>query len=195
MPTVKRSSLGRMRVRAPRSVARPQATATGIPCWWVAARDTMTCVDAPAFRIWPPVALGVPLFAGVVLTSAVGDPASIDGPAARWVGWALLIAFVLWNGWTLWVMASRGTGILPGGATSLILQSGPFGFSRNPLYVGLVALDVAIALLVPSFWALVFVPLGVVALEWGAVRPEERYLSEKFGPEYDDYRARVRRWL
>ena len=68
-------------------------------------------------------------------------------------------------------------------------------FSRNPLYVGLVALDVAIALLVPSFWALVFVPLGAVALEWGAVRPEERYLSEKFGPEYDDYRARVRRWL
>jgi protein-S-isoprenylcysteine O-methyltransferase Ste14 len=155
----------------------------------------MTCVDAPAFRIWPPVALGVPLFAGLVLTSAAGDPASIDSPAARWVGWALLIAFVLWNGWTLWVMASRGTGILPGGATSVILQSGPFGVSRNPLYVGLVALDVAIALLVPSFWALVFVPLGVVALEWGAVRPEERYLSEKFGPEYDDYRARVRRWL
>jgi protein-S-isoprenylcysteine O-methyltransferase Ste14 len=152
-------------------------------------------VDAPAFRIWPPVALGVPLFAGLALTTAKGDPFSIDGPAARWVGWALVVAFVLWNGWTLWVMASRGTGILPGGATSLVLQSGPFGVSRNPLYVGLVALDVAIGLLVPSFWALVFVPLGVVALEWGAVRPEERYLTHKFGPEYEAYRARVRRWL
>ena len=61
--------------------------------------------------------------------------------------------------------------------------------------MGLVALDVAIALLAPSFWALVLVPLGVVALSWGAVRPEERYLSEKFGPEYEAYRARVRRWL
>src|SRR6187431_2030153 len=59
---------------------------------------------------------------------------------------------------------------------------------RNPLYVGLVALDVAVALLAPSFWALVFVPVGVVALSWGAIRPEERYLSGKFGSQYDAYR-------
>ena len=155
----------------------------------------MTCVDAPAFRIWPPVALGVPLAAGLVLTATAGDPVSIAGPVARWVGWVLVGAFVLWNGWTLWVMAHHGTGILPGGTTVLVLRSGPFALSRNPLYVGLVALDVAIALLAPSFWALAFVPLGVLALSWGAIRPEERYLSDKFGPEYDAYRSRVRRWL
>jgi protein-S-isoprenylcysteine O-methyltransferase Ste14 len=107
----------------------------------------------------------------------------------------LAIAFVLWNGWTLWVMATNSTAVLPGGATVLILQSGPFRLSRNPLYVGLIVLDVALALLAPSFWALVFVPVGVVALSWGAIRPEERYLSDRFGPEYEAYRARVRRWL
>jgi len=37
--------------------------------------------------------------------------------------------------------------------------------------------------------------VGVVALSWGAVRPEERYLSAAFGAEYDAYRAGVRRWL
>ncbi len=152
-------------------------------------------VDSPAFRIWPPVALGVPLAAGLVLTATVGDPVSIASAAMRWVGGTLAIAFVLWNGWTLWVMATNRTAVLPGGATVLILQSGPFRLSRNPLYVGLIALDVAVALLAPSFWALVFVPIGVVALSWGAIRPEERYLSDKFGSEYDGYRARVRRWL
>ena len=105
------------------------------------------------------------------------------------------MAFMLWNGWTLSVMAANGTAVLPGGATVLLLQSGPFRVSRNPLYVGLIALDVAVALLAHSFWALVLVPLGVVALSWGAVRPEERYLSSKFGSEYEAYRARVRRWL
>ena len=152
-------------------------------------------MDSPAFRIWPPVALGVPLAAGLVLTATVGDPVSIASAATRWVGGTLAIAFVLWNGWTLWVMATNRTAVLPGGATVLILRSGPFRFSRNPLYVGLIALDVAVALLAPSFWALVFVPIGVVALSWGAIRPEERYLSDKFGTEYDAYRARVRRWL
>jgi protein-S-isoprenylcysteine O-methyltransferase Ste14 len=152
-------------------------------------------VNAPPYRIWPPVALGVPLGAGLVLTVAVGDPFSIASSATRWIGGALVVAFAVWNGWTLSVMASNRTAILPGGATVLILQSGPFRLSRNPLYVGLIALDVALALLAPSFWALVFVPIGIAAITWGAIRPEERYLSGKFGAEYEAYRVRVRRWL
>jgi protein-S-isoprenylcysteine O-methyltransferase Ste14 len=155
----------------------------------------MAPVDAPEFRIWPPVALGVPLAVGLVLTAAVGDPLSVESPATQWIGGALAVAFVLWNGWTLWVMASNRTAILPGGATTRVLQRGPFRVSRNPLYVGLIALDVAVALLAQSFWALLFVPVGVAALTWGAIRPEERYLSRTFGAEYEAYRARVRRWL
>ena len=106
----------------------------------------MAVVDAPAFRIWPPVALGVPLATGLLLTATAGDPVSIAGSATRWVGWALVVAFVLWNGWTLAYMATHNTAVLPGGATVLVLQSGPFRLSRNPLYVGLVALDVGWAL-------------------------------------------------
>jgi len=92
-------------------------------------------------------------------------------------------------------MASHRTSILPGGSTTVLLQAGPFRLSRNPLYLGLVALDVGLSLLVPSFWALVLVPVGVAALFWGAIRPEERYLSAKIGVDYEDYCARVRRWL
>jgi len=155
----------------------------------------MAVVDAPAFRIWPPVALGVPLAAGLLLSAATDDPVAVTGSAVRWVGWALVVAFVLWNGWTLAHMATHDTAVLPGGATVLVLQSGPFRLSRNPLYVGLVALDVGWALLAHSFWALVLVPIGVAALWWGAIRPEERYLAGKFGAEYDAYRSRVRRWV
>ena len=155
----------------------------------------MAVVDAPAFRIWPPVALGVPLAAGLVLSAAAGDPVPVANTVTRWVGWMLLVAFVLWNGWTLGYMTTQRTAVLPGSATLVVLQSGPFRLSRNPLYVGLVALDVGWALLADSFWALVFVPIGIAALWWGAVRPEERYLSGKFGAEYDAYRDRVRRWL
>lgn len=152
-------------------------------------------MDAPSFRIWPPVALGAPLAVGLVLTAALGDPASLASQPARWAGGLLVVAFVLWNGWTLQVMASHRTSILPGGPTTVVLQAGPFRVSRNPLYLGLIALDIGLALLMPSYWSLVLVPVGVAALFWGAIRPEERYLSAKFGADYAAYRARVRRWL
>ena len=152
-------------------------------------------MDAPAFRIWPPVALGVPLVTGLVLTATVGDPWDLPRQPAQIAGVLLVVAFVLWNGWTLSVMAAHRTSILPGGATTAVLQSGPFRVSRNPLYVGLVALDAGLALLAGSFWALVFVPVGIVALIWGAIWPEERYLAGKFGDDYAAYQARVRRWL
>jgi protein-S-isoprenylcysteine O-methyltransferase Ste14 len=151
--------------------------------------------DAPAYRLWPPVALGVPLLAGIVLTAVAGDPVALPVAASAIGAVVLLLAFALWNGWALWLMGRHRTALLPGGSTRVILDRGPFRVSRNPLYLGLIALDVALALLWPSFWALVLTPVGVAALWWGAIVPEERYLREKFGTEYDEYCARVRRWL
>jgi len=151
--------------------------------------------DAPAYRIWPPVALGAPLLAGVGLTAVLGDPFGLPARTSAAVATVLIVAFAVWNGWALWLMGKHRTALLPGGSTREILDRGPFRVSRNPLYLGLIALDVALALLWPSFWGLVLVPVGVVALWWGAILPEERYLAAKFGPEYDAYRARVRRWL
>ena len=151
-------------------------------------------MDTVSFRLWPPVALGVPLALGVAATARWGDPVTLPG-AARWVGWLLLALFAGWNGWSLWLFRRRRTGLLPGQPTTAMIEEGPFALSRNPLYLGLVVLCVALALLAPSFWALCLLPAGVVALEWGAIRPEERFLRDRFGPAYDDYARRVRRWL
>ena len=151
--------------------------------------------DAPAYRIWPPVALGVPLLIGLGITAGVGDPIALPVTLSRSVAVVLILAFAVWNGWAIWLMARHRTALLPGGSTRTILDRGPFGVSRNPLYLGLIALDLALALLWPSMWAVVLVPVGVAALRWGAVLPEERYLSAKFGAEYDAYRDRTRRWL
>jgi protein-S-isoprenylcysteine O-methyltransferase Ste14 len=141
------------------------------------------------------VALGVPFLAGVIVTAAVGDPFSLPRAGTRVLGAVLCVVFAVWNGWTLSLMAAHRTAVLPGGATRTLLGQGPFRLSRNPLYVGLIVLDLGLALLWPSAWALLLVPLGIAALFWGAVAPEERYLTAKFGKTYDEYRGRVRRWL
>lgn len=151
-------------------------------------------LDAVRFRVWPPVALGVPLAGGLGLSAVVDEP--IPWPEQR-VGAAavLVVAFALWNGWSLVLFHRHATGLLPGEPTTDLLVRGPFSISRNPLYVGLVALYLGIALAVPSAWALLLLPAGVVALRKGAIEPEEAYLLEKFGPAYEEYCSRVRRWL
>ncbi len=152
-------------------------------------------MDAPTFRIWPPVALGLPLVLGLAATAAFGDPVTIPPAMCRLAGAVLVVMFAIWNGWTLGVMVANRTAVLPGGATIVLLQSGPFRLTRNPLYLGLIALDAALALLLSSTWALLLVPVGIAALRCGAIAPEERYLAAKFGADYDAYRNHVRRWL
>ncbi|MGL5817931.1 MAG: methyltransferase family protein, partial [Phycicoccus sp.] len=100
-----------------------------------------------------------------------------------------------WNGWALLLFARHRTGLLPGQETFVVMTSGPFAVSRNPLYLGMLALYVGLALLVPSVWALVLFPVAVALLLWGAIRPEERFLRERFGAEYEEYARRVRRWV
>jgi protein-S-isoprenylcysteine O-methyltransferase Ste14 len=147
-----------------------------------------------AFRLWPPVAIGAPLLVGWLVTLLLGDPVDLG----RWrlaVGWALVLLFAGWNGWSLWLFSRHGTGLLPGQATHTMIEKGPYRLSRNPLYLGLLALYLGLALLAPTLWGLVLFPAAVLLVLWGAIRPEERFLHERFGQQYDDYTRRVRRWL
>ena len=147
-----------------------------------------------SFRLWPPVAIGAPLSLGWVLSAGPGDPVEL-GDWRVPAGWVLVLLFAAWNGWALWLFARHETGLLPGQATTVMIEDGPYRLSRNPLYVGLLVLYVALALLVPTVWGLVLFPAAVLLVHWGAVRPEERFLHERFGTAYDDYARRVRRWL
>jgi protein-S-isoprenylcysteine O-methyltransferase Ste14 len=150
--------------------------------------------DTVGFRLWPPVAIGGPLLIGWLATLLGGDPLELGGWRLP-LGWVLVLLFVGWNGWALWLFNSHDTGLLPGQATHAMIEVGPFRLSRNPLYVGLLALYLGLALLAPTVWGLVLFPVAVLLVRWGAIWPEERFLHERFGAAYDDYAQRVRRWL
>ena len=150
--------------------------------------------DTVTFRLWPPIAVGAPFLIGWLVTQAWGDPVDLGGWRVP-LGWALALFFLGWNGWSLWLFARHQTGLLPGQATNTMIEEGPFRVSRNPLYVGLLALYLGSALLAPTLWGLVLFPTAVLLVLWGAIQPEERFLHKRFGAPYDDYMRRVRRWL
>jgi protein-S-isoprenylcysteine O-methyltransferase Ste14 len=151
-------------------------------------RNTVT------FRLWPPVGIGGPLLAGWLASLRWGDPVGI-GAWRIPVGWTLVVLFVGWNGWSLWLFARHETGLLPGQPTHAMIEEGPYRISRNPLYVGLLALYLGLALLIPTLWGLVLFPAAVLLVYWGAIRPEEQFLQQRFGASYAGYTQRVRRWL
>lgn len=78
---------------------------------------------------------------------------------------------------------------------STLVTDGPHALTRNPMYLGLAGLLAAHAALRRSVVALLPAAAFVVVIDRFQVRAEEAALLELFGTEYDDYRARVPRWL
>ena len=73
----------------------------------------------------------------------------------------------------------------PGKPTTAIIAEGPFRWSRNPMYLSLVALMAGLAVWLGSAWFALFTVVLWVLLDFAAVRPEEGYLEQKFGAEFE----------
>jgi len=76
-----------------------------------------------------------------------------------------------------------------------LVTTGIHGWSRNPIYVGMLLLYAGIGMAARSPWVLILAVPLVIILRYGVVAREETYLERRFGDAYRDYKARVRRWL
>ena len=82
----------------------------------------------------------------------------------------------------------------PGEAPNRLVTTGPYRFTRNPMYLGLVLAYLGEQGMLILAWPLLFLALTVGYVNWFVIPLEEASLRA-FGPAYDAYRARVRRWI
>jgi protein-S-isoprenylcysteine O-methyltransferase Ste14 len=80
-------------------------------------------------------------------------------------------------------------------AAKVLITTGPFGLSRNPLYLSGAVLVIGMAVLLDSVWILGLLLPVIITVRQAAILPEEKYLVTKFGAQYLNYKSRVRRWL
>jgi len=121
--------------------------------------------------------------------------AVVPAPLVAPLGGALiLVAIVLF---TLSVREFRaaGTAIRTHRPTTVIIKTGPYRLSRNPIYLSFTLLHVGIGVWINSAWLLGILIPTLLLISHGVVAREERYLARKFGDEYLRYKASVRRWL
>ena len=97
--------------------------------------------------------------------------------------------------WAWWLFRKGETAIRPTDAASVLVDRGPYRWTRNPMYLGMTAMLGGCAWMLGTVPALV-APLGFfLAMNAVFVPFEERRLSEIFGQQFNAYRRCVRRWL
>jgi len=157
----------------------------------VARRDDVPAVIAP-----PPVLFLIALALGFALDRLVPTAVLAVVPATvrlALAALALAAAGVLGVGGIL-AFRRAGTAVEPWHPADALVTTGIYGRLRNPMYLGLVLILAAVALAAAADGVLLATVGLAVALHYGVVKREERYLSARFGAPYRRYLAAVPRW-
>lgn len=111
------------------------------------------------------------------------------------LGGALVVAGFVFMMWARILFTSRKTTLFVGTLSSQLVCEGPFRFSRNPMYVGVLVSLLGLALWIGTVPMYLAVPFTFMTFNFFHIPREERILRESFGERYLAYSKDVRRWL
>ena len=150
--------------------------------------------DHPDVIAWPPL-----IFLGC---AAVGSLLHFIFPirvmrysVSHSLGVGLAVVSVSLGAWAVRAMKAAGTSIRPDRPALTIVRTGPYRFTRNPMYLSLCLLQLALGFVLDGWIALLFTIPLVLILHFGVIRREESYLEAKFGEQYLAFKRKVRRWI
>src|SRR5215510_13478110 len=142
----------------------------------------------------PPLVYLISLAAGAVIQIAMPLP-FLPGMLAVPLAAPLIVLAIALVSYSIAKFRAAGTPVPARKPTTVIVRTGPYRFSRNPIYLAFSLLQLGISIWVNSLWLLATL-VGAVALMHFVVIPrEEQYLERRFGAQYVEYKASVRRWL
>lgn len=154
----------------------------------------MSVADSPGVNFPPPFIHAAAVIGGLLLNRRW--PLPIDAGITGEVAAALLV--VLGAGLTAGsfrLFWRRRTSIIPNRPANALVITGPNRFTRNPMYLGLSLLVLALGLFLNTWWVIALLAPAIAVLQVVVIAREERYLRRRFGADYEAYARRVRRWI
>ncbi len=155
--------------------------------------------SGPGVRFPPPFLFVGGILVAWLLESRVHKipviPESVSPIVYRGVGYLLLLAGIVTAAWGMLTFARAHTAIIPNRPATSLVDTGPYKFTRNPMYTGMTLAYLGVAVHLNSGWAFLLLPFVLFLLHRFVIQKEERYLSAAFGETYGAYRARVKRWV
>lgn len=151
--------------------------------------------DTAHVIVRPPLAWGLAILAGLALDWLAPLPFLPADLPTGWLGALVFVLALALAAWAIVTMTKAGSNVPTNRPTTTIVESGPYRFTRNPIYLGMVLGLIGLGLAFDTLWLLLtLVPFWLI-IRYGVVAREEAYLERKFGDVYRGYRSRVRRWL
>jgi protein-S-isoprenylcysteine O-methyltransferase Ste14 len=150
--------------------------------------------DRPNIIPWPPIIyLGAALL-GVLAQRVIPLP-GLGGAVFQIIGALLAIAALSLDMATFTTFRKHKTTIMPNQAATNLITTGPFAWSRNPIYVANTALVLGAGLYFGNIWLVGLAFVAALMTLKLAIEREERHLAAKFGAAWETYAVRVRRWI
>lgn len=146
---------------------------------------------------WPPVIYCIAIAIAVLLGYLVPLP-WIPSPMSDIlfaVGWLLVAGAIAIDVGAMRTMSRHKTTIMPHRGSDHLVTDGPFGFTRNPIYLANTMLTLGVGLISGIVWFLPLALIAAYATQKLAIEREERHLDLRFGKRFRDYVKRVRRWI
>jgi protein-S-isoprenylcysteine O-methyltransferase Ste14 len=143
----------------------------------------------------PPIALAIAFVAGLIANWLYPLPVVTQNFPAVWTGAAVFAAGLALGIWAVVTIRNAGSRVETTQPTSTIISHGPYGFTRNPIYVAMLLNLAGLAIGFDSLWILAAIVPFYFVIRYGVVAREEVYLERKFGEVYLGYKSRVRRWI
>lgn len=150
--------------------------------------------DHAYVRIHPPVLLLMNIVGAFLLNWLLPLP-FVFSSALEWTGYILVFVGLGFAFSAVSQFGKMHTTLDPHGSVSAIVTSGPYRFSRNPIYLGFVFTLIGLPLALGNYWGVLLSPLLMILMAQLVIKHEEAYLEEKFKDVYTSYKSRVRRWL
>lgn len=156
--------------------------------------DLQNAPHGPGIRLHPPIIYAISILIGIGLHKQYPLVMPLEIYGRLYGGIFFSLACVI-AGLSLREFLRADTDVRPDKPDRVLITTGPFRYTRNPLYIVLTLTQITVAVWFNNAWILLMTIPSIVVITQYAIKREERYLAKLFGQDYVEYRQHVRRWL
>lgn len=145
---------------------------------------------------WPPLIYGAAIAAAFLLQAYFPLEVAETNMWYAWAGGGLfVVAAVVLDVWAMRTLLDCHTTILPNRCSTYLVTSGPYRFTRNPIYLGYTLTTAGIGLALLNPWCIVTAIVAAAVTSLVAIRREELHLLSRFGIDFERYCNGTARWI